>query len=152
MQAKLDANWLTESQQRVWRAFLAGTARINEHLDNELRPFGLDLGEYEILVCLSEAPNRQMRMSELASAVRQSRSRLTHAVSRLEKKGIVARSNCPEDGRGVIATLTDAGFALLEHAAPAHVNSVREAFVDAVAAADFQAIGRAMTAVLETEH
>lgn len=152
MLPELEANWLSESQQRVWRAFLAGSARINEHLDNELRPFGLDLGEYEILVCLSEAPNRQMRMSELASAVRQSRSRLTHAVSRLEKKGIVARSNCPSDGRGVIATLTDAGLALLERAAPAHVNSVREAFVDAVSPTDFQAIGRAMTAVLDTEH
>lgn len=152
MHAKLEANWLSDSQQQVWRAFLAGTARINEHLDNELRPFGLDLGEYEILVCLSEAPSRKMRMSELASAVRQSRSRLTHAVSRLEKKGIVARSNCPEDGRGVIATLTDSGFSLLEKAAPAHVNSVREAFVDAVAAADFQAVGRAMAAVLATEH
>lgn len=152
MPTKLEANWLTESQQRVWRAFLTGTARINEHLDSELRPFGLDLGEYEILVCLSEAPDRKMRMSELANAVRQSRSRLTHAVSRLENKGIVARSNCPNDGRGVIAKLTDEGYSLLEKAAPAHVNSVREAFVDAVTPDDFQALGRAMAAVIAAQH
>lgn len=151
MGQELEANWLTTRQQQVWRAFLAGSARINEHLDNELRPFGLDLGEYEILVCLSEAPNRQLRMSELAHAVRQSRSRLTHAVSRLEKRGIVRRANCPQDGRGVVARLTDAGFELLERAAPKHVQSVREAFVDVVAPADFRAIGRAMSSVLAVE-
>lgn len=143
--------WLSAQQQGIWRTFLAGTALINERLNEELRPYGLDLGEYEILVRLSEAPQRQLRMSELAMSVRQSRSRLTHAVSRLEKKGIVARTNCPVDGRGVIAHLTDSGFALLEKAAPAHVRSVREVFVDATTPEDFEAVGRAMNSVLAAE-
>lgn len=146
-----EVTWLTAEQQVIWRAFLTGTATINERMNDGLRPFGLDLGEYEILVCLSEAPNRQLRMSELALAVRQSRSRLTHAVSRLEKKGIVTRSNCPFDGRGIIAHLTANGFELLEQAAPAHVRSVRTAFVDAVDPDDFQGLGRAMAAVINRE-
>lgn len=141
-------NWLSAPQQQIWRAYLAGSSAISDQLTEGLRPYGLDLGEYEILVCLSEAPRRSMRMSELADCVRQSRSRLTHAVSRLEKRGIVTRSTCPSDGRGVFATLTDPGFALLESAAPAHVESVRRALVDAVPPEDFAALGRVMDAVL----
>ncbi|WP_028709547.1 MarR family winged helix-turn-helix transcriptional regulator [Propionicicella superfundia] len=151
MTATRDVVWLSAEQQRVWRSWLSASAAINEHLNEELRPFGLDLGEYEILVRLSEAPERQLRMSELAASVRQSRSRLTHAVSRLEKKGIVGRTNCPFDGRGVIAHLTDPGFELLAEAAFAHVRSVRDAFVDVVDPADFEALGRAMNAVLAAE-
>lgn len=139
--------WLSSSQQRVWRAWLDAVARIDTHLDTVLRPFGLDLGEYEILVRLSEAPERQMRMSDLADAVRQSRSRLTHTVARMEKEGLLTRQPCPDDRRGVVASLTDTGFALLETAAPAHVESVREVLVDVVEPADFEALGRAMHAV-----
>ncbi len=147
-----EATWLTADQQRVWRSWLEGAVAINDHLNEALRPFSLDLSEYEILVRLSEARNRELRMSELAASVRQSRSRLTHAVTRLERRGIVARSTCAVDGRGVIAHLTDPGFALLAEAAPAHVQSVREAFVDVVDPDDFDAIGRAMAAVIAAEH
>src|SRR4051812_2649994 len=98
--------WLTEEQQRVWRAYLLGSARLNEKLDADLRQFGLDLGEYEILVTLSEAEDRQSRMSDLADAVHQSRSRLTHTVSRMEGRGVVERVSCPTDRRGVWARLT----------------------------------------------
>ena len=139
--------WLDSAQQKVWRAFLDGVTRIDGHLDVALRPYGLDLGEYEILVRLSEAPDRRLRMSDLAEAVRQSRSRLTHTVARMEKKALLERVPCPDDRRGVIAILTDDGFALLETAAPAHVESVREILVDVVDPADFEALGRAMRAV-----
>lgn len=147
-----EGTWLTNTQQLVWRSWLAGTAAIQDHLNDALRPFDLDLGEYEILVRLSEAPCQQLRMSELASSVRQSRSRLTHAVARLEKRGIVSRTTCPADGRGVIAHLTDAGFSMLKDIAPTHVQSVREAFVDVVDPADYEAVGRAMRAVIAAEH
>ena len=139
--------WLDDDQQKVWRAFLDGVSRIDGCLDAALRPFGLDLGEYEILVRLSEEPDRRMRMSDLAEAARQSRSRLTHTVARMEKKQLLTRVPCPDDRRGVIATLTDDGFALLETAAPAHVDSVRQVLVDVVDPADFAAVGRAMAAV-----
>lgn len=149
MSTIVEPRWLSAEQQRIWRAYLNGVARINERLDAELRPFGLDLGEYEILVHLSESEEQQLRMSDLAARVRQSRSRLTHTVARMEKKGLVLRKACPEDRRGVIAVLTGRGLTLLKSAAPFHVESVREAFVDHVTPEDFEAIGRAMRAVLD---
>lgn len=148
MPTQPDAPWLDDDQQTVWRAFLAASALIDEHLDAALRPYGLDLGEYEILVTLSESEDRRLRMSELAHGVKQSRSRLTHTVARMEKKDLIKRISCPEDKRGVIASLTKRGFALLEKAAPIHVRSVRDCFVDVVDPRDFAALGRAMTAVI----
>jgi DNA-binding MarR family transcriptional regulator len=145
--------WLSVDQQQVWRSYLLGSARLAERLDADLREFGIDLGEYEILVTLSEAPERRVRMSELADAVHQSRSRLTHTVTRLENAGLVDRSNCPTDRRGVWAHLTDAGMELLELAAPSHVEAVRRNFVEAMTEEDYAAVGRAFAAVVSaTEH
>ncbi len=146
--ARTATRWLDAEQQRVWRSYLLGSARLTEVLDADLREFGLDLGEYEILVTLSEAPGRRVRMSELADAVHQSRSRLTHTVSRMESAGIVDRTSCPTDRRGVWAHLTDAGFALLEAAARTHVRAVRHHFVEAMTPEDYAALGRAFAAVL----
>lgn len=140
--------WLDAEQQQVWRAYLLGSARLAERLDADLRAFGLDLGEYEILVTLSEAPDRRVRMSELAEAVHQSRSRLTHTVTRMENAGLVDRASCPTDRRGVWAHLTDDGFRLLADAAPTHVEAVRRHFVEAMTEEDYAAVGRAFTAVL----
>lgn len=151
MPSIVEPRWLSAEQQAVWRAYLNGVARINECLDAQLRPFGLDLGEYEILVHLSEASDHQLRMSDLATRVRQSRSRLTHTVTRMESKGLLQRCDCPSDRRGVIAMLTDDGYELLKLAAPYHVESVRLAFVDRVDPADFAAIGRAMNAVVAAD-
>ena len=142
------ANWLDQEQQQIWRNWLSGVARINQYLDADLRNRGLDLSEYEILVSLSEAEGRRLRMSELADLVHQSRSRLTHAVSRLERRGIVRRSSASDDRRGVYAQLTEEGFAVLEAAAPSHVQAVREIFVDVCDPDDFRALGRIMRAVL----
>ncbi len=147
MHTSAPPRWLSAEQQRVWRAYLCATARIDVYLDERLRPFGLGMSEYEILVNLSEAPGRRMRMSDLADASRQSRSRLTHTVARMEQKGLLARVPCPGDRRGVIAVLTPRGWDLLDEAAPDHVASVREILVDAVDPEDFAALGRAMDAV-----
>ena len=143
-----EPHWLTDDQQRVWRSWLRGTSQIENYMAQQLRPHGLDLAEYEILVELSEAPERECRMSHLADGVHQSRSRLTHTVTRLEKAGLVTRRRCKGDGRGVWATLTDEGMALLEAVAPSHVQAVRDVFIDVVDPDDFAAIGRAMEAVL----
>lgn len=151
MAERVSARWLDKDQQRIWRTYLLGVARLNERLDGDLRKFGIDLGEYEILVCLEEAENRQLRMSELADRVHKSRSRLTHTVARMEKAGLVSRENCPTDRRGVWARLTDEGFKLLATAAPSHVEAVRKNFVEAVTSDDFRAIGRAFDAVLSVE-
>ncbi|WP_233557832.1 MarR family winged helix-turn-helix transcriptional regulator [Tessaracoccus antarcticus] len=140
--------WLSTQQQEIWRRWLRAAARITSELDTGLREFDLDLAEYEILVNLSEEAQRRVRMSELADRVRQSRSRLTHTVSRMEKQGLVTRETCTADGRGVWASLTPHGFEVLEQVAPHHVASVRRIFIDAIDPEDLSAVGRAMSSVL----
>ena len=143
--------WLTEDQQRVWRTYLLGVARLTDELDADLRRSGLDLPEYEILVVLEESPDRRLRMSELAEAVHQSRSRLTHTIARMEKTGLVERETCPTDRRGVWAQLTETGYEMLRQTAPSHVKAVRRFFVDAVDPEDYEALGRAFAAVLAVD-
>ncbi|MDO8106490.1 MarR family transcriptional regulator [Isoptericola sp. b441] len=143
-----DAPWLTAEQQQWWRAYLTGAARLTEALGRQLeRDAGLSLSEYEVMVRLSEAPDRTLRMAELADSLVHSRSRLTHTVARMERRGLVARRACPADGRGINATLTDAGMAALVAAAPGHVRAVREHLVDRLSDDEFRALGRAMAAI-----
>jgi DNA-binding MarR family transcriptional regulator len=149
--ANQEPQWLNSEQQRIWRTYLLGSATLQERLDADLRQFGLDLPEYEILVVLSESPDQRCRMSELAEAVHHSRSRLTHTITRMEKSKLVARTTCPTDRRGVWAYLTEQGMELLRTAAPDHVAAVRRNFVDAVSAEDLEALGRAFDAVLKVE-
>jgi DNA-binding MarR family transcriptional regulator len=145
-----EPRWLDATQQRDWRAYVEGSVRLADVLDRDLKAkHGLTMAEYEILVRLSEAPDRRLRMAELAEFASQSRSRLSHTVARLECKGLVARGTCGADKRGVNAELTDQGFAFLEQAARDHVAAVREFFVDVIDPADLDAIGRAFAAVAE---
>lgn len=142
--------WLDQDQQRAWRAYLVGTTLLMDRLDRDLREqHDLSLPEYEILVRLSEAPSRRLRMAELAEAISHSRSRVTHTVARLEKDGLVQRSACASDGRGVEAVLTEEGFARLEAAAPTHVEGVRRLLVDLADDEDFIAVGRVFDAVAD---
>lgn len=134
--------WLTDDQQRDWRSFYYAIVRLQEALDRDLlQGFGFPHGYYEIFVRLSEAPDRSMRMSELAAGTRSSRSRLSHAVARLEEAGWVERENCETDRRGQIAHLTDAGLALLTRAAPSHVESVRTYLVDPLTDEQLRVLG-----------
>lgn len=145
-----DVQWLDQEQQHAWRAFLVGSTLLMDRLDRDLREHhDLSLPEYEILVRLSESEDRTLRMAVLAESVSHSRSRVTHTVTRLERGGLVLRRACTSDGRGVEAHLTDAGFAVLEEAAPTHVNGVRRFLVDLVADEDFQAVGRVFDAVTD---
>lgn len=149
-QVMTEPRWLDAAQQRDWRAFVEGSIRLHDLMDRDLKSrHGLTESEYEILVRLSEAPDRRMRMAELADSASQSRSRLSHTCSRLESKSLVRRDNCPGDKRGVYAHLTDEGFAVLERAARDHVTTVREYFIDAIEPADLEAIGRAFGAVIK---
>jgi DNA-binding MarR family transcriptional regulator len=127
----LAPRWLDVDEQKAWRAWLYSAQLLMDRLDRELtHSTGISHAYYEILVALSETPGRKLRMSELADRCLSSRSRLSHAVSRLEERGWVGRELCAEDGRGQLAVLTDEGFAALEAAAPVHVESVRTHLFD----------------------
>jgi DNA-binding MarR family transcriptional regulator len=140
--------WLDADQQSSWRAFVVGVTLLLDRLDADLQhDFNLSLTEYEIMVRLSERPDQQMRMAQLADALAHSRSRVTHTVTRMQKAGLVTRSSSPEDGRGIVCRLTDQGYALLSRAAHVHVAGVRDYLVDVVSPDDFAALGRVMDAV-----
>jgi DNA-binding MarR family transcriptional regulator len=127
------ARWLTAEEQRCWRLLLNACQSLFGAVDAQLlRDSGLPHGYYEVLVHLSEAPDRSLRMSQLAAASTFSKSRLSHAVARLEERGWVIRRDCPTDRRGQIAQLTDAGYAVLATAAPGHVEQVRRSLIDAL--------------------
>ncbi|MGI5522523.1 MarR family winged helix-turn-helix transcriptional regulator [Micromonospora sp. CA-259024] len=135
--------WLDSDEQRTWRAFLTASRALMDTLDRELqRDAGMPHAYYEILVRLSESPGRRLRMSDLAEAAGSSRSRLSHAVARLEAAGWVRREECPTDRRGQVALLTDEGFATLAAAAPGHVAGVRRHLFDALSPAQVDQLRR----------
>ncbi len=127
--------WLDAEERRIWLGWVFTSRLLWEEIERDLqRDSGYSFGQYEILVMLSEAPGRARRMSELADATQSSRSRLSHAVARLEGLGWVKRETCSTDRRGQLAVLTDDGFAALEAAAPMHVESVRRHLFDLLSA------------------
>jgi DNA-binding MarR family transcriptional regulator len=144
-----EPRWLDADQQRSWRALVLGTTLLFDRLDDDLRRHhNISLAEYEILVRLSERDG-QMRMAQLADAMAHSRSRITHTIKRMERSELVVRCDSPDDGRGVIARLTERGMLLLRNVAPTHVEGVRDHLVDLATDEDFQALGRVMNAVAD---
>ena len=143
-----DGPWLDELEQATWRAFLRGGYLLMESLEAALAEHGMRMGEYEILSMVSEAPGQRLRMSALADRVVQSRSRLTHTATRMERLGLVRRHRIREDGRGVVLHLTPAGQALLDEMAPVHVASVRDGLVDHMSRAELEMMGAVMRRVI----
>jgi len=145
-----EPRWLTPQEQSAWRAFTAGCRVLFTAVDAQLqRDAGMPLAYYEILVQLSEAPGRGLRMSQLAEAASASKSRASHAVARLEERGWVRRVDCASDRRGQVAELTDEGYAALAAAAPGHVEQVRTSLFDGLTpeqVAQLKAIGDTMAA------
>jgi DNA-binding MarR family transcriptional regulator len=145
----MTTRWLTEDEQRTWRLFLTACQSVFGSIEAQLlRDSGLPHGYYEILVHLSEAPGRALRMSQLAAASMYSKSRLSHAVSKLEGRGLVVRLDCQTDRRGQIAQLTEKGFALLEGAAPGHVEQVRRSLMDALTPEQVEQLGQISAAMV----
>ncbi|MBN9611683.1 MAG: winged helix-turn-helix transcriptional regulator [Actinobacteria bacterium] len=129
--ATRDDPWLSDREQQAWRSFLELTGTLTEHLDRELRhDAGIPHTYYQVLAMLSEAPDRALRMSDLAAAAWASPSRMSHAVDRLQEAGWVERRPAPGDGRGQIAVLTEAGHRKLTEAAPDHARTVRAILFD----------------------
>lgn len=148
--AAMGTRWLSEDEQATWRAYLQASQLLFDRLDRELQADqGIPHTYYEILVNLSEAPGRRLRMSELADRCQSSRSRLSHAVARLEEQGWVRREVCDTDRRGQTALLTAEGFSALEAAAPVHVEGVRTHLFDQLTPEQVEQLGAISTAVVE---
>ncbi|MER7132129.1 MarR family winged helix-turn-helix transcriptional regulator [Streptosporangium saharense] len=141
--------WLDDEEQRAWRAFMGASQLIHEELDRQLqRDSSMPHTYYVILVKLSEAKDRTLRMSDLAAGLNSSQSRLSHAVSRLEERGWVRRVPCAADRRVSWAELTDDGFAALTAAAPGHVEAVRRVLFDRIDPEQVKRLAEICAAVL----
>lgn len=133
--------WLTDDQQRAWRAYVVMQSRLNARLGQELQADSeLSLSDFEVLVHLTDTPERRLRILELARALQWEKSRVSHHLRRMEKRGLVERAECPSDARGAFIVLTDAGRRAIEAAAPQHVETVRRLFFDGLTEAETHAL------------
>ncbi|MBP2405243.1 MarR family winged helix-turn-helix transcriptional regulator [Streptomyces sp. QH1-20] len=147
MDTENGTRWLSDEEQRAWRAHLEVSRLLMHQLERDLQPFGLTNNDYEILVNLSESEDHRMRMSDLATATLQSKSRLSHQITRMETAGLVRRENCESDRRGLFAVLTDQGWETMREVAPHHVASVREHFIDLLSPEDLKALHAALAPI-----
>ena len=138
-----DQPWLTDAQQRVWRQYLNLNRRLQERIERDMQQqSGMPMAYYLILAMLSEASGRSLRMNQLAVILEASQSRTSHAVARLEEQGWVRRERSPDDGRGQIAILTDAGWARVQELAPGHAGTVRRTLFDGLDDSDLMELSR----------
>lgn len=145
-----EPRWLTAEEQRVWRFYMHASTLLEDHLDRQLqRDAGMPHIYYGLLVQLAEAPRRRLRMTELAMNAKITRSRLSHAIARLEKNGWVRREDCPSDKRGQFAVLTDEGYGVLRRTAPGHVAAVRQALFARLTPEQQKSLGEIMEIVAE---
>lgn len=142
--------WLSDAEQRTWRAWLEVMRLLPAKLEDRLHErHSLNLTDYQVLVELSESEEGRLRMTELANRTSLSKSRLSHQIGRMEKASLVERQECPSDRRGAFAVITDQGWALLRGAAPGHVEDVRELFIDLMSADEVAIVGAAMGIIAE---
>lgn len=142
--------WLSEDEQRAWRAWLEVMRLLPAKLEDRLHErHSLNLTDYQVLVELSESEEGRLRMTELANRTSLSKSRLSHQIGRMEKAALVERQECPSDRRGAFAVITEQGWALLREAAPGHVEDVRELFIDLMSPQEVAVVGAAMGIIAE---
>jgi DNA-binding MarR family transcriptional regulator len=141
--------WLSDEEQQAWRATIHMAQLLLRQLDRDLNSYGLSGHDYEILVELSEAPDNRLRMTDLADATSQSRSRLSHQISRMEARGLVRRDECEGDKRGTFAVLTKEGVETIERVAPHHVDNVRRHFIDRLSPRQLDEIRDAFTPIVD---
>jgi DNA-binding MarR family transcriptional regulator len=145
MRAQAEVRPLDDLEMAAWRALLRAHATLTRDLDLELEvSHGLSLGDYEVLAQLSEAPDRRLRMTELATRVSLTRSGLTRAVDRLARDGWVERHSCPSDARGTFAVLTSTGADILRSAYPTHLTGVRRHLIDGLGRRDLEVLAEAL--------
>jgi len=144
-----DASWLTDEQQRAWRAYLRMHAHLTAALNRQLQvDSGLSLPDYEVLVQLTDTPAGRLRPFELQRALEWEQSRLSHHLSRMQRRTLVTRQECDDDGRGAYVVITDVGRSAISAAAPGHVEAVRRQFFDHLTPAQVSTIEVVGTQVL----
>jgi DNA-binding MarR family transcriptional regulator len=142
--------WLTEEEQRAWRGLLRMTSQLNARANRLLlQEYGISLADYEVLVALSEAPEGQLRVFEVADALAWEQSRVSHQLARMQRRDLITREGCATDARGAFAVLTTAGRAAIERAAPAHVEQVRQLVFDELSHEQVSALTEITTRVLD---
>jgi DNA-binding MarR family transcriptional regulator len=133
---KIEPRWLTPREMKAWRSYIIASRRLLEAMDIDLVDHDLSMADYEVLAQLSDAPGRRMRMSELAEIAMVSKSRLSHRMKVMETAGWVRREECSSDKRGYFAVMTEKGWKAIAKAAPDHVDSVRNRFLDHLSVKD----------------
>lgn len=134
-------NWLDEKEQRAWRGYIALQTEVQRRIARQLqRETGLSGADYAVLVSLSEAPGGRLRVFQLRHAADWEKTRLTHQITRMAARGLVAREPCSDDPRGAFIVLTEAGWQAISEAAPRHVQHVRHWFIDALSPAQLDAL------------
>lgn len=145
--------WLDEGEQRAWRTYLQMQAQLTARLSRELQAdSGLSLADYEVLVQLTEAPGTRLRPFALQRGLQWEQSRLSHHLGRMQRRGLVDREECGEDGRGAFVVLTEAGRSAIEAAAPGHVDTVRRLFFDQLSSDQVTTLEQVATQVLDKLH
>ena len=144
-----EPRWLSPEELIAWRNLAFVTLILPGRLEEALQCNGLNFFEYSTLAALSDAPERTIQMSSLALLSNGSLSRLSHAATRLEKRGWIRRQTSPTDRRVTLATLTDEGYAKLVEVAPAHVESVRKAVFDALTPEQVKQLGEICGLLME---
>jgi DNA-binding MarR family transcriptional regulator len=147
--------WLTADEQRAWRTYLRMSSLLPAQLNRQLQhDSGLTLPEYEVLVVLSEAPEQRLRPFQICETLNWEQSRLSHQLTRMERRGLIAREECAADGRGALILLTAAGAAAIESAAPGHAATVRGLVFDQLTGDQRAAFEEACAAIVRalTEH
>ncbi|WP_216843740.1 MarR family winged helix-turn-helix transcriptional regulator [Phytoactinopolyspora alkaliphila] len=145
-----ETRWLTDREQRAWRGYVQMQSKLNALLNHQLQVDSqMSLSDFVVLVVLTDTAEEKLRVSELAAALEWEKSRVSHQVTRMERRGLVQRVECPTDGRSAFVNLTPCGRAAIEAAAPQHVETVRRVFIDQLTADELQALESITTKVLE---
>lgn len=145
-----DPRWLDDREQRAWRGYLAMQSRLQAHLNRRLQAdSGLSLADFTVLVELTDVADNRLRARELAEALEWEKSRLSHHLARMERRGLIERQDCPDDARGAFVALTAEGRRAIEQAAPPHVETVRSVMFDGLDAAEVDALAHIAEVVLE---
>ena len=141
--------WLDDREQQAWRGYLAMQTELQAHLNRRLQAdSGLSLSDFAVLVTLTDTDDGRLRAGELAEALQWEKSRLSHHLARMQRRGLVERQECPDDARGAFVAVTDDGRRAIERAAPPHVETVRDLVFDVLAPDDVDALARISDAVL----